>query len=92
MAPAPLTLHMESTLMVPTLVPYVATTAMPHAAACAPGLGEILYIHMTPYSADSWKTALEHCNLTDSFPDLTQDIILGSPIGNPPPLTFTFLP
>ena len=78
--------------MVPTPVPYVVTVATRHAAARAPELGETLYIHTTPYLADGWKTALDICNLMNSFPYLVQDIQLGSPIGNPPPLTSTFLP
>ena len=55
-------------------------------------LGEVLYIHTTPYNADSWSVALTLCNLTSDFPNLVHDIKSGSPIGNPPPLSTTFLP
>ena len=78
--------------MVPTPVPYVVTVAMRCAAAHTTELEDILYIHTTPYLADGWKSVLDLCNLTDSFPNLIQDIKLGSSIGNPPPLTSTCLP
>ena len=76
----------------PTSAPSVATTGTPPATACEIELRKILYIHTTPYSVDGWTAALSHCNILEDFPNLAHDIKLGSPIGNPPPLTSTFLP
>ena len=78
--------------MEPTRVPFVATGATLHAAARETDLTRVLYMHTTPYNPAGWQVALEHCNLSDTFPNLIHDIIHGSPIGNPPPLTSTFLP
>ena len=46
----------------------------------------------SPYKPDGWKEALESCNITSLFPILVQDIVYGSPIGNLPPITHTFIP
>ena len=77
--------------MEPTCVPFAATHTTPRATACETDLTCVLYIHMTPYNPAGWQAALEHCNLSDTFPNLIHNIIHGSPIGNPPPLTSTFL-
>ena len=55
-------------------------------------LDKVLYIHTTPYNADGWSTALTLCKLTSNFPNIVHDIKFRSPIGNPPPLSTTFLP
>ena len=45
-----------------------------------------------PYIASAWKEMLLHCNLTVKYPNLVHDIIYGSPIGNPPYFSNTFIP
>jgi len=77
--------------MAPTHVPSVATAAMPPATACRIDLHQILYIHTMPYNPGGWRAALTHCHISADFPNLVYDIIHGLPIGNPPPLTSTFL-
>ena len=44
-----------------------------------------------PYDPNGWTEALHRCNLSHKFPNLIKDITFGSPIGNPPPLSKTFL-
>ena len=77
---------------VPISAPSAVTTGTPPATARKIELRKILYIHTTPYSVDSWAAALLQCNILEDFLNLTHDIKPGSPIGNPPPLTSTFLP
>ena len=89
--PARPTLRTVSMHMVPISAPSVATTGIPPATARKIELQKILYIHTTPYSVDGWTAALLQCNILEDFPNLMHDIELGSPIGNPPPLTSTFL-
>jgi hypothetical protein len=43
----------------------------------------------TPYSYEGFRSALDHCKLTNHFPNLVHDIRFGSPIGAPAPLTCT---
>ena len=83
---------MASMRTAPTSAPSAATTGTPPATACEIELWKILYIHTTPYSVDGWTAALLQCNILEDFLNLAHDIKLGSPIGNPPPLTSTFLP
>ena len=78
--------------MEPTCVPFAVTHATPRANVHETDLTRVLYIHTTPYNPAGWRVALEHWTLSDTFPNLIHDIIHGSPIGNPPPLTSTFLP
>jgi len=52
----------------------------------------VLYIHTTPYIPAAWQDALSSSRLLLHFPNLVHDITYGSPIGNPPPLSKTFLP
>lgn len=47
---------------------------------------------VTPYDADEWALALHRCNLTTKYPNLVHDIRFGAPIGDPPPLSYTFIP
>ena len=47
---------------------------------------------VTPYIALAWKEMLSRCDLTVKYPNLVHDIIYGSPIGNPPYLSNTFIP
>ena len=85
--------HLKDCLhMVPTHAPSVVTLTMPLATVHRTDLRDTLYIHTSPYAADSWLAVLEFCSLSDEFPYLVQDIRFGSPIGNPPPLFATFLP
>jgi len=46
---------------------------------------------MTPYKPTAWLAALTLSNLLSSFPNLVHDLTYGSPIGNPPPLSKSFL-
>ncbi|KAF8521751.1 hypothetical protein BU17DRAFT_87649 [Hysterangium stoloniferum] len=45
-----------------------------------------------PYVPDAWRRALLDAGLSTRYPTLVYDMIHGSPIGNPPPLTSTFIP
>ncbi|KAK6967055.1 hypothetical protein R3P38DRAFT_3509002 [Favolaschia claudopus] len=47
---------------------------------------------VTPYHAAGWFAALRDCNLLERYPNLVHDISFGSPIGNPPTPSFTFIP
>ncbi|KAK7001234.1 hypothetical protein R3P38DRAFT_3284480 [Favolaschia claudopus] len=47
---------------------------------------------VTPYQPAGWATALRDCNLLERYPNLVHDLSFGSPIGNPPTPTFTFIP
>jgi hypothetical protein len=47
---------------------------------------------VTPYNTTEWSVALNKFNLQSKYPNLVHDIVFGSPIGNPPPLTYTFIP
>ena len=66
--------------MEPTCVPFAVTHATPRATARETDLTRVLYTHTTPYNPAGWRAALEHCNLSDTFPNLIHDIIHGSPI------------
>src|SRR5882672_4357932 len=55
-------------------------------------LSKILYIRTSPYFPPAWHHMLLKAQLLPSFPFLVHDITYGSPIGNPPPLTSSFLP
>jgi hypothetical protein len=47
---------------------------------------------VTPYHVEGWDLALRDCHLLERYPNITHDLIYGSPIGNPPPLTYTSIP
>ena len=63
-----------------------------HAAAPKTNLASVLYKITTPYNSDGWVIALACACLRKKYPTLVNDIIYGSPIGNPPPLMHTFTP
>jgi len=44
------------------------------------------------YKPGTWQHTLSNTNFLSSFPNLVHDITYSSLIGNPPPLTATFLP
>jgi hypothetical protein len=51
------------------------------------------YLHITtPYFAEAWVVALNDYNLQCKYPNLVHNMVFGSPIGNPPPLAYTFVP
>jgi len=45
-----------------------------------------------PYKLHAWQTALHDTSLLYTFPNLFYDLTDGAPIGDLPPLTFTFIP
>jgi hypothetical protein len=47
---------------------------------------------VTPYKPYAWERALHECNLRHKYPNLIHNLIYGSPIGSPPPLSRTFIP
>src|SRR5882724_2417908 len=55
-------------------------------------LSSILYKVVTPYILTAWSQALADANITDSYPNLIHELSFSSPIGNPPPINFTFIP
>jgi len=80
-------------------LPMLSTTALSaqtlgtrHAAAPETNLASVLYKITTPYNSDGWVLALAHAGLSKKYPNLVNDIIYSSPIGNPPPLMHTFTP
>src|SRR5882724_1859469 len=76
----------------PTIhAPSVAIPPLVQLAAPEIELASILYIHMTLYIADGWCHTLHDSDVSHLFPLLVNDIIYGSPIGNPPPLQHTFI-
>jgi len=80
---------------VPTHAPSVVILHMEQLAAPKTELGSvlyILYIHIPLYIAEGWCQVLCDLDITHLFPLLVNDIVYGSPIGNPPPLWHTFIP
>ena len=55
-------------------------------------LSKVLYRVVTPYRPNTWQQALQDAGITHLYPNLVHDLIHGSPIGNPPPIDFTFIP
>jgi hypothetical protein len=55
-------------------------------------LASELYRITTPYKAEGFRIALEEKCLTSRYPNIGTDIKQGSPIGNPPQLTHSFIP
>ena len=76
----------------PTPAPSVGTLVTGQEIAPVTDLSKVLYICTSPYFPPAWHRALLYAQLLPSFPFLVHDITYGSPIGNPPPLTCTFLP
>ena len=70
---------------------YAGMHGMPPVDVPETELHSILYIKTTPYDPNGWTEALHRCNLSHEFLNLINDITFGSPIGNPPPLSKTFL-
>src|SRR5882724_10788034 len=63
-----------------------------HVIALRTDHSSILYRTITPYKPAGWQQALSSTGLTHSFPNLVHDITHCAPIGNPLPLTHTFIP
>ena len=88
----------EATVQTPTLpIPNTAAhcVQMPDIQLAAVPLTDfmsVLHKVTTPYNPSAWVHALTNVGLTDKYPTLINDILYGSPIGDPPPLTHTFLP
>ena len=80
------------TTMVPTLAPSAVTQATEPRIAPKTDLRKVLYICSSPYNPTAWCNALINCNISHLFPNLVHSLSYGSPIGNPPPLSATFLP
>ena len=78
--------------MVPTSVPCAMALTTQHVTAPGTDCPVVLYRTITPYNPDGWKLALSSSGLTCSFPNLVHDMTYRAPIGNPPPLTHTFIP
>ena len=82
------------------LVQNMATTTAPSAVIPSRGqppvletdLSNILYKAVTPYVLAACIWALEHENITESYPNLVHNLSHGSPIGNPPPINYIFIP
>ena len=75
-----------------TLVRFVETHTTEHVHVPTTDLDQVLYIIVSPYVPSAWQRVLDAANITHLFPNLVHDIAFGSPIGNPPPLTQTFIP
>ncbi|SJL13302.1 uncharacterized protein ARMOST_16742 [Armillaria ostoyae] len=74
--------------MASTCAPYAPTLTMERRNALVTEAHKVV----TPYKPAGWRHALQKYNLIDKYPNLIFDITHGSPIGNPPSLTSTFLP
>ena len=75
-----------------TFAHYVAMQATWHAIAPEIDPSSVLYKHVTPYHPNAWHLALQNTSLFDSFPNLIHDLVHSVPIGNLPPLSYTFIP
>ena len=78
--------------MASTSVPCAMMATMLLVDAPGTDLSYIIHRTITAYKPDGWRLALSSTVLTHLFPHLVHDMIYGSPIGNPPPLTYTFTP
>jgi hypothetical protein len=76
----------QATLITP--VPFEGTLTTQHQIALETDYQWVV----TPYNTEAWSVALNKLNLLSKYPNLVHDIIFGSPIGNPPPLMYTFVP
>jgi len=79
-------------IMASTFAPCAMTAIMPCVIAPGIDLPSIIHRSITPYKPEGWRQGLLSTGLTHSFPHLVHNISSGSPIGNPPPLTYTFIP
>ena len=86
--------HAQTHVLPTPLIPAHSVAPLPTAQPATPGtdLSHLLYKITTPYIASGFTNALLLCNLTHCFPNLVHELIYGSPISNPPPLTSTFIP
>ena len=73
-------------------VPCALTPNMGPRTAPETDFSDILYKVVTPYNPQAWQLALHEADITLLYPNLVHDLIHGSPIGNPPPLRYTFIP
>ena len=55
-------------------------------------LHQILYKVVTPYILEAWRWALLDAGILQDSPTLIHDLKFSSPIGNPPSISFTFIP
>jgi len=55
-------------------------------------LCQILYKFITPCVLEAWRWALHDAGISQNYPNLMHDLKIGSPISNPPPIDFTFIP
>jgi len=78
--------------MVNTSAPSVLMPNMQQLHAPENNLPKILYKVVTPYISSAWNQALFDANITQTYPNLVQDFYFRSPISNPPPIDFTFIP
>ena len=85
-----LTLLPVHTVTIPVLSAVTNIMRPPHVPETKSS--RILYKTITPYNPFSWKHGLIECNLLSHYPNLICDIKYGSPIGNPPHLSETFIP
>ena len=74
--------------MLPTAVPSVLIHPTVHPDALAIEVHQVI----TPYKPKAWEEMLLWCNITKKYPNLVHDLTYGSPIGNPPFLTCSFIP
>src|SRR5882724_7959785 len=72
--------------------PYVVTAAIWPAVAPEIENCTVLSKNETPYNPRAWHLALQEANLIPSFPNLIHDLVHSTPIGNLPPLIYTFIP
>src|SRR5882724_11131757 len=78
--------------MVSTSAPSVQTPSMLPSVAPETDLSKILYKVITLYISSAWSQALTNANLKNSYPNLIHGLSFGSPIGNLPPINYTFIP
>jgi len=78
--------------MASTSVLSVQTPNMQPLGAPETDLSEILYKVITLYILAAWNQALSDMNLINLYPNLIHNLTVSSPIGNPPPINFTFIP
>ena len=75
-----------------TPVHFAVTQSMGPLLTPETDLSKVLYKVTTHYRPDAWWQALQDAGITLLYPNLVHDLIHGSPIGNPPPIDFTFIP
>jgi len=75
-----------------TLSPSVLIPNMERLPALEIDICQLLYKVVTPYVLEAWRQALLDAGILRNYPNLVHDLEFGSPIGNPPPIDFTFIP